>query len=390
MSEEPRALIIDLARKFGGASARALALLSGFPRDRGALVCLKGTPVHRQAVSRGLAVHPVATHKIDPRIVGRLALLARQGRFDVLDAQNPQSKLWASLAARRAGVALVSTLNSWYEAEHRRGIRGLLYQTIERRTTEATDLFIAVSRDIRDRLIAEHTPEAAIALIPNAVFVDLQTIPGGDGWLASTLAVPRDAPVLCAVGRLVTAKSHWVLVDAMALLPDPKPYCVVVGEGRLRPQLESRIARLGLAARVLLLGHREPSEVLGIVRGADVFVMPSSSEGTPIALLEAAALGRPIVATRVGGIPEMISDGDHARLVPPDDPAALAGAIREVLVDPLRSALMGRRAQRHVAREFGLPAQVQATLRAYETALSRARQRLSMGDSERRSLVTAR
>jgi glycosyltransferase involved in cell wall biosynthesis len=375
MAEQRRVLVVDLARRFGGASARALGLLEAMPTGLSALVCLARTPLHDQAMARGLHAYAVARHKADPRIVPRLLRIVRSGGYRVLDTQNAQSKFWSALAARRADVALVSTLNSWYESEHRGGIRGRLYQAIERRTSAATDLYIAVSGEIRDRLTAESAAVDAVALIPNAIRLDPASVVADKQWLVSSLEIPSDARVLCAVGRLVEAKSHEDLIDAVAALADPALHCLIVGEGRLRSKLATRIARLGLDRRVHLLGHRQPSEVLRIVKASDVFVMPSSTEGTPIALLEAAALARPIVATRVGGIPELLSHGVHALLVDPREPPVLANALRHVLADSESALRMGRRAQDHVASKFGIAAQVEATLQAYDRAWARRQRR---------------
>jgi glycosyltransferase involved in cell wall biosynthesis len=375
MAEQRRALIVDLARRFGGASARALGLLEAMPTGLGALVCLEHTPLHDQAAARGLQAYAVARHKADPRIVPRLLCIVRAGGYHVLDTQNAQSKFWSALVATRADVALVSTLNSWYESEHRGGFRGRLYQAIERRTAAATDLYIAVSGEIRDRLTSENAPEEAVALIPNAIRLDPASVIADKPWLVSSLELPSDARVLCAVGRLVEAKCHEDLIDAVAALGDPALHCLIVGEGRLRSKLAAQIARLGLDRRVHLLGHRQPSEVLRIVKASDVFVMPSSTEGTPIALLEAAALGRPIVATRVGGIPELLTHGVHALLVDPRDPAVLAKALGDVLADTESALDIGRRAQEHVASRFGIAAQVEATMQAYDRAWARRQRR---------------
>ena len=117
---EVRALIVDLSTKFGGASMRALDLIRGMPEGQAALAGLEGSPSIKRAADLGIEVYAVGSRKFDPLIVKRLVRLARSKGFNVIDTQNPQSKLWGTLAARHAKAALVSTLNSWYFAEHQK------------------------------------------------------------------------------------------------------------------------------------------------------------------------------------------------------------------------------------------------------------------------------
>jgi glycosyltransferase involved in cell wall biosynthesis len=374
----PRVLIVDLSVRFGGASARALGLLAGLSRNGAALAALEGTPVFDAARRAGADVHPVARSKADPRIVLRLRRIARAG-FALIDTQNPQSRFWAGLPGVRSPVALVSTLNSWYLSEHEGRPKGRVYHALEWLGERNVDLYIAVAPEIRDRLLERGIPGAKIALIPNAVAVDAATIGDDPGKLRRAHGLGADIPIVCAVGRLVEAKAYDTLVDAIRILADAgRPVaCMIVGEGHLRDALEGQIRRLGLGDLVRLVGFLDRTAVLETVNATDVFVMPSRTEGTPIALLEAAALGRPIVASRAGGIPTILKDGAEAWLVPPDEPRALATAIGLVMDQPLEAARRGAAARARIEREFGLPGQVKATREAYRRALIGHHQRRS-------------
>jgi glycosyltransferase involved in cell wall biosynthesis len=347
--------------------------------DRAALAGLDQSAITRRARELGLRVHGVGRSKVDPRIPGRLARLIRENDFQVLDTQNVQSKLWGSLAAGRTGAALVSTLNSWYAVEHGAALKGRLYQFIELATNRGMDLYITVSSEDRRRLHEAGISEGAIALIPNAIEIDEASVPGDRADVLRSFDLPEQSVVCCAVGRLVWAKGYEVLIEAIAQLAQRHPHlsCLILGEGARRAELEAQIARADLQGRLRLTGFRTPGETLSIVKACDVFVMPSRSEGTPVALLEAAALGRPILASQAGGIPELVSDGEQALLVPPGDASALAAGLSRLIGDPEFAARLGAGAQRRVRREFSLPAQVDAVMQAYRKAWTRRQHRLA-------------
>ena len=165
----------------------------------------------------------------------------------------------------------------------------------------------------------------------------------------------------------------YLLQSVRQLLPRfPRLRCLLIGEGSLHNQLAREIAEWNLQDHVQLMGFQAREQVLGLVRAADVFVMPSLSEGTPVAILEAAALAKPIVASRVGGIPAILADQVDALLVPPADVAALSDALARLLGDPALAARLGERARHRALSDFGPATQVVATCQAYERAIERA------------------
>jgi glycosyltransferase involved in cell wall biosynthesis len=145
------------------------------------------------------------------------------------------------------------------------------------------------------------------------------------------------------VGRLDPQKGFDVLVEATARMNGSSPPMVVIcGEGPARPDLEERIRALGLGGQVRLLGNRQDAKAL--IAAADAFCMPSRWEGSPLALHEALAAGRPVVAAAVGGIPELLTFGQAGLLVPPEDPGALAAAVGRILSDQPLAERLGARA----------------------------------------------
>lgn len=375
----PRTLIVDLSLRYGGASSRVLALLSKLPPRRSALACLDQGAITQRAHELGLQVHTVGTRKADPLIPGRLADLISEHDYQVIDTQNVQSKLWGSIAAGRTDAALVSTINSWYSVEHGASFKGRLYQFIELATNRHLDLYITVSAADKRQLLEAGIPEKAITLIPNAIEVDDASVPTDRAAFLRGFGLPERSVVCCAVGRLVWAKGYDILIEAMAQLAPEYPhlYCLILGEGAWRTNLETQIAQAGLQGRIRLVGFRAPMETLSIVKTCDVFVMPSHSEATPIALLEAAAMGRPILATRVGGIPDLVSDDEQALLIPPGDVSALATGLSRLIDNPQLAARLGVAAQRRMRKDFSLQTMVDATTRAYRRAWARRQERMA-------------
>lgn len=370
----PRALLVDLSERFGGGGSRTLGLLRGFAPGEAALACLGDGPLVRLARESGIEVHVVKRKKWDPRVMLRLTEIVRTGRFDLLDAQNSQSKIWCTWAARRTGAGLVSTLNSWYESEHGGRPKGRILQAIERTTTAQTDTFVVVAREIERKLLESGVDPERIHLIPNAVEIPELDARLDGTWLKGELGIPLEARICCNVGRLVEAKSQDLLIEAIARCENPLLYCLIVGEGHLRHALEARIRAHGLGERVRLLGYRDPRYTLAVIGASDFFVLSSTTEGTPIVLLEAAALGRPIVATRVGGVADMFADGQEALLAEPGDSAALARAISTLLERPKLASRLGQAGRSRVEAGNSVARQVSLTRAAYKQAFALSRQ----------------
>jgi glycosyltransferase involved in cell wall biosynthesis len=159
--------------------------------------------------------------------------------------------------------------------------------------------------------------------------------------------------ILC-VGRLSPEKGHLVLLEALIRLHDRgcRAQCLLVGDGPMRQAIETGAARMALNGAVRLAGALPADEVLGLYSSARMVVLASFTEGVPVVLMEAMAAGCPVVATRVGGVGELVQDGVTGRLVSPGDPEALADAIEWVLDNPADAQIMAQRARRVVDREF--------------------------------------
>jgi glycosyltransferase involved in cell wall biosynthesis len=220
----------------------------------------------------------------------------------------------------------------------------------ERRLASSTDVLVAVSGEIRDELLALGIGRAEqYRLIAPGVDLDpYLAVERPDGALRGRLGLDHDVPLVGILGRLAPVKAHEVLLEALAQLDGV--HLAVLGDGERRAELLELAARLGIASRTHLLGWWD--DVPGALADLDVVALSSWAEGTPVALIEASAAGRPVVATRVGGVPAVVEDGVTGLLVEAGDAAEMARALDEVLRAEGRGAAMGRAGREHVRRRF--------------------------------------
>ena len=302
--------------------------------------------------------------------VRRLARELQDGRFDLLVTHDHKTDLLGYLAARRAHAPCLAVAHGYDFSLSRMR----LYRRVDLAVLRRFPRLVAVSDALRDELVAAGVPGDRIRVVPTAI--DPERFAEGavergriwrDRWGAG------DAPVVATVGRLYRQKGLGFFLDAAAriLRAAPRARFWIVGEGVLRERLEARVRRLGIEGAVTLMGHQ--SDVAAIMAACDVFVMPSLGEGVSNVLLEAMALGKPVVATRVGGTPELVRDGETGWLVPPRDPATLAAAVLTVLRDPAHGARIGACGRDLVARRFSVASVAPRWADAYAEAIAEAR-----------------
>ena len=217
---------------------------------------------------------------------------------------------------------------------------------VDRATASGVDAYVAVSHSIAAALIERGARAERVHVIANGVDAD-KLVAASHGPLPA--GVPEGRPLVVCVARLEPVKGVDVLVRATALLPGV--VVAVAGDGPEEAALRELAAALGVAGRVTFLGRVSP--VAPLLAAADVVALPSRSEGMPIVALEAMALSRPVVASRVGGVGEAVADGKTGVLVAPNDPAALAAALGRVTGDPSAAAAMGEAGEARVAASFG-------------------------------------
>jgi glycosyltransferase involved in cell wall biosynthesis len=234
--------------------------------------------------------------------------------------------------------------------------------TAQQLAYRAARVVVANSRAAADQLRREGLPERRIAIIPN----------GLDPSLYNARSNRRAIRRLIMVANLRPEKGHDTLLAAVPAIArfQPDLEVVLVGDGPLRSALAEDILRRGLRDRVTLLGERQ--DVPSLLDASDLFVLPSTSEAFPNAVLEAMASGLPVVATRVGGIPELIESGRIGVLVDPNDPASLAQQVIDLIRSPERAFAMGAAARTHVHERYSFDRMVERFAHLYDSAIGRA------------------
>ncbi len=295
------------------------------------------------------------------------SLIARLRRdpVDILHSHKFGSNVWGAIVAPLGRVpTFIAHEHSW--AFEGRPLRRLLDRHLIARRA---DVIVAVSSEDRRRMIEiEGIPPELIELIPNGI----ADPPAGErGDVRAELGIARDAPVIGTVATLRRYKGVDVLIEAVALLvrDDPRLRVLVAGgdEGTdtsVRTELRQLISERGLEENVLLLGFR--ADVPAVVAAMDVGVCSSDFEGSPLSVMEYMAEGKPVVASAVGGIPDLVKDGVTGTLVPPRRPERLATAIGALLDDPAARAAMGERGRELREAEYSIDATVRRLTELYE------------------------
>ena len=367
MTARPRILLLVTLAEVGGAQTYVAHLVPGLVEEFDVTVAAWGPGPLREAVEAAGARYVPLQHVRravslwhDPLGLLELVRLCRRLRPDIVHANSSKAGILGRLAARIAGVPVrIFTVHGWAFAQYH-GAASALYLWLDRLVRPLTTEFICVSQSTRDTGIAARTcrPQNT-SVIPNSVDVE------------STPRAPLngDPPRVVSVGRLKEPKDFVGLVRALSLANVPYR-AAIVGDGPDRPIIEQAIRAHAVAEHVALLGERDG--VADQLAASDVFVLASRSEGMPLSVLEAMAAGLPVIASAVGGVPELVVSGETGLLVPPDDVDALADALRAVLTDAQLRRAMGDAGRARAQQLFDLPGFRTAHVQLYRAALSRA------------------
>jgi glycosyltransferase involved in cell wall biosynthesis len=308
-----------------------------------------------------------------PNLCGTLRLLSSVRDFqpDIIHGHMFHASILARLARILTGVPVVCTIHSEIECSHRK-TSARFREWIYRLTDAACSRTTAVSERIRRRYVQERiVPSHRIEVIDNGVDPE-RFQPCPERRLRTRTALGwQDCFVWLAVGRLELAKDYPNLIAAFQKVREQYPFSklAIAGDGRLRPQIEHLIQSTGLQAAVSLLGSR--TDVPDLMNACDALVMCSAWEGGPLVLLEAGAAGRPVIATEVGAVPQIVLPGQTGLLVPPGEPAALAQAMtRLMMLEPKKLDQMGRNARRHIVDRFSLCSVHSRYMKLYEEVLA--------------------
>ena len=289
-----------------------------------------------------------------------LAQKLKAGEADIIHAHNGRTALAAALAVRLAGRGRCVMTQHFLTPNHatQHGPKAVVSAAAHHWVVRQMSRIFAISEAVRDAMLERgEAPDSKITVVPNGI-----TAPDG-GSPAETrqaLGIGLNTPLVVCAARLEPEKDIASLVSALQTVREAMPdvRCWIAGEGSEKDALDAQIQRLGLEQTVSLLGFR--SDAPALMAAADVFVLPSLAEPFGLVLLEAMALGRPVVATRVGGPLEIVADGETGYLVPPSSPAAIAEAIQRLLSDPAASRRMWQFA--HITSHLAISARIRSRL----------------------------
>ena len=296
-----------------------------------------------------MPIHSIpASGPYDPRQVWHLANLVRDQHFDVVHPHEVSSNVvtCGMLAIRR--VPIVSTVHGWIGNT----LKQRLMNALDKRVLRHFDRVIAVSNRIQQDLLDARVPANRISLLHNAIVLEKHRRSEGSGSLRSLVGKDLPHPVMVSIGRLSPEKGHADLVEALRLVAAQGRHVstVLAGDGPSRADLVRQIQASGLEDWIHLPGYvNEPARLL---QDADLMVLPSHTEGLPNAALEAFAMEVPVLATSVGGTPEVVTDGETGRLVPAQSPESLAAGILDFLEDPAKWRGWAGRGRRIVEEKF--------------------------------------
>ncbi len=293
----------------------------------------------------------------------RLGRHLRRHRPDILHALLFHANIAARLAGPSAGVPIRRILCEIQTVERERP----WHLVLDNLTCRLCRLEIGNSPSVVAHLARNaHIPTARLRCEPGGI--DVERFAGARPVSRESLGLPPGVPLLIWTGRLDPVKGLSTLLEAMTLSPLPaETRLLLVGDGQERANIQRRIAELGLAVRVVMLGRR--GDVPALLKTADVFVLPSRTEGYPNALLEAMAAGLPVVATAVAGCRDIVVHGRTGLLVPYGDAGALAGALAQQISDLPRAGRMARSGQEWVRRHADIAAVVERWRRFYQGIL---------------------
>lgn len=300
----------------------------------------------------------------------KLYRFIRRGRFDLVHTHTSKAGILGRVAARLARVPrIVHTPHGHIFWGYAGKVRTEVFVLVERWAASFTDRIVGLTDcEIRHYLARRIGRPGQFVSIPSGVELDRLAPPGRREELRSALGLPPGARLLGSVGRLEPVKGHRYLLEAFRLLAPRHPtlYLAFVGDGALGPELGARAREDGIADRVLFLGWRD--DVSALLAALDLFAFPSLNEGMGRALVEAMAVGLPIVASRAGGIPEVLGDGEAGLLVEPGSAPALAWGIERFLEEPALAADRGR-AARARARRYGVEGMLRRLAALYRELL---------------------
>ncbi len=347
-------LYVFAALPVGGAEQLLVSEMEGLDKDLfSPLVCViseKG-PIGELIEKMGFPViplHRMKKNQFDYGIIRELKKLMARERISIVHTHLYDGGKYGRIAARMAKVpVIIHSVHNIYvkrRSKHHWFNWGLSF---------FTDRIIAVSEAVKASVVRyDRISPKKIEVIYNGIDLSQGDLLPDRQALRSRLGITPEEMVIGVVARLEEQKGHRVLLEALSLMPElpASLKIVIIGDGKLRSQLEQDTLKRGLSSQVIFWGTRKP--IFPILKALDFFLLPSLWEGFSLAILEAMAMGLPVIATKVGGAEEVITSGRHGLLIPPGDAPRLAEAIQEALLHRDKYLEMARKGKERVTQNF--------------------------------------
>jgi len=318
-----------------------------------------------ESEKRGLPVFPIESrHRFDLGCVGALSEFIRVNEIQLIHTHNIKADIHGVLAGAKTKTPVVATNHGWTDADAK--LR--FYETIDAFVLRHfVKRVVAVSRSAKEWMLKRGIPPDKIDIVRNGTPLRESKVASPEA--RKQLGLTDDALTIGAVGRLSPEKGHRFLIEAAGriLEKDPRVRFVVFGEGPSQSELEGLVNSRGLKDKVTLAGFQPDPDV--IYGALDILVQPSLREATPLVILEAMSFGKPIIAARVGGVPDLITDNETGVLIPPASVEALSGSIMRLLKDGALRVRLGERAREVARREFSVEKMTQSYSKVYEEVL---------------------
>jgi len=365
-----RIVHIETGRNWLGGPAQVLYLMKGL-RDRGhasCLICPPDSALGKRAADAGLDVRFTPfSGDVDPRLFGGAVRAIRSMEAEIVHLHSRRgADTQGALAARYCGVPVLLSRRVDYP------LRG--NPMVRWRYARLYDHIVAISEGIRQVVIAGGVAPERVSTVHSAVDTDqFRPDPRRRTGARAGLGIPEGTPFFAIVAHMIPRKGHATLLRAVArVAPERRPFLVAAfGKGAEEPRLREMARGLSIEDRVLWPGFRDNLHEL--LPGIDCLVHPARMEGLGVAILQALACAKPVIACPVGGIPEAVRPPEDGWLVPVDDDEALADAMREVLDDPDGAAAKGCAGRALMEREFSVDAMVDGNVAVYERILAARR-----------------
>jgi len=369
--------------EFGGGERVFSQIIRGLSKERFSVFVASnpGGIFEKKLMEVGIKIDPLdMTHRYNIGTISQLKKIIKTKDVQIVHSQGGRADFFARMAARIANVPIIiSSMAMLVEGYDVSILRKSLYVLMDRQTERWVDRFIILSEASRRTLIERHKiPPEKIVKIHNGIEIeeyhpDIKEVRNKKLELRRELGLKSDVPVIGAIGRLVWQKGFEYLIRAIPQVIEafPEAKFLIVGEGPLRRRLEELSERLKIEDNIIFTGFR--SDIKDILATIELLAIPSLLEGLPIVLLEGMAMAKPIVATRIDGMTEVLENSETGLLVPAKNPHKLAEAIIEILKNKTKADLLGQNARKIVEEKFSVKKMVEQTELVYEKLLTEKR-----------------